>query len=780
MKRLALCLALALLVLAGSVSFAEQVETIVPGTTVTYSAADIDADNSAEGFIHSLFYPSKPTGLLKKAPAKTAGSKLTGADRVMYDIMAAQIPLIASGERESTVFAFPAEDIYDKLSYTAEDLGVSSILIGGEFNQEAIDAVTAIITNIDTSNAVHALLADMPYELYWFDKSTGWSTGYPSLSGSSEEITIVGEVTVSLSVAAEYSAGEYAFNTSLGQAATQAAQNAQSIVASYAGKPDLEQLQGFKDEICALTSYNDAAAGGGAAYGNPWQLVWVFDGNETTKVVCEGYSKAFKYLVDQSSCAATARLVSGNMSGGTGEGPHMWNIVRLQNTQYLVDVTNCDEGTVGYPDELFMVSDAEGSADTNYTASGVKYTYDEDTIALYGYEALTLGSVTPEIILTLSKNEALYNEEVSLTIEAEGATDARYIRSFEATSQGSSQTVSKTVTFDEEEKVAEGKWVRASVGSDRDYIFTAEVSFDGGETWVQSEPQELTVSILGSASLTTTPVAEEVYKGDSIVIQLTEVEHVEEIWPGAVVITDDQTYVVPEELFEVTSDQIILPTADLPTGECSFMISCQQEIGYFETGAEVTVTILESVAPSVSLTISPNTDLLLYQNVTYTVDAQGADKVKLVIGNDDEEIDITQQNEDGQWVLTWSSVFGGEIEVYAKASFDGGETWISSEKQTLNFEVLGNVTFKVTPDSDIVTKGEPIVIRFSEMDMISDVSNPQVYIIRDGEEIDVSVSDCITTTASEMTCDTTNLEAGTYRFGFWGLPAELGYPEWEI
>ena len=114
------------------------------------------------------------------------------------------------------------------------------------------------------------------------------------------------------------------------------------------------------------------------------------------------------------------------------------------------------------------------------------------------------------------------------------------------------------------------------------------------------------------------------------------------------------------------------------------MISCQQEIGYFETGAEVTVTILESVAPSVSLTISPNTDLLLYQNVTYTVDAQGADKVKLVIGNDDEEIDITQQNEDGQWVLTWSSVFGGEIEVYAKASFDGGETWISSEKQTLN------------------------------------------------------------------------------------------------
>jgi replicative DNA helicase len=49
---------------------------------------------------------------------------------------------------------------------------------------------------------------------------------------------------------------------------------------------DYEKLQSYRNEICGLTDYNHAAVTDGAPYGNPWQLIWVFDGNSTTNVVC--------------------------------------------------------------------------------------------------------------------------------------------------------------------------------------------------------------------------------------------------------------------------------------------------------------------------------------------------------------------------------------------------------------------------------------------------------------------------------------------------------------
>ena len=42
------------------------------------------------------------------------------------------------------------------------------------------------------------------------------------------------------------------------------------------------------------------------------------------------------------------------MSGGTGAGDHMWNIVTMDDgCNYLVDVTNCDTGSIGAPGKLF-------------------------------------------------------------------------------------------------------------------------------------------------------------------------------------------------------------------------------------------------------------------------------------------------------------------------------------------------------------------------------------------------------------------------------------------
>ena len=89
------------------------------------------------------------------------------------------------------------------------------------------------------------------------------------------------------------------------------------------------------------------------------------------------------------------------MDGGTGAGGHMWNIVQMDDGRnYLVDVTNCDEGTIGAPDKLFMAYGPSEVRTNGYTlswsdgsgSSSIIYTYDSNTIATFGEARLTLSN----------------------------------------------------------------------------------------------------------------------------------------------------------------------------------------------------------------------------------------------------------------------------------------------------------------------------------------------------------------------------------------------------
>ena len=263
------------------------------------------------------------------------------------------------------------------------------------------------------------MLVDCPYELYWFDKTWYGGSSYSISYNSTSVFLQAGAMYIlPLSVAVEYSADgqtQYGtdFNTSVADRILKAADNAKAVVAANAGKADYAKLRAYLDDICARVGYNDDAADdeNDTPYGNPWQLIWVFDDDDTTNVVCEGYAKAFKYLCDLSDFRSnvSASIVSGDMAGGTGAGPHMWNLVTMSNgKRYLVDVTNCDSGTIGSPDELFMAGytrtfDVQGSYSTGetftvkgyaYLAHGqeITYIYDVDMSDLYTEEELTVAS----------------------------------------------------------------------------------------------------------------------------------------------------------------------------------------------------------------------------------------------------------------------------------------------------------------------------------------------------------------------------------------------------
>lgn len=351
-----------------------------------------DNDELFEAYLQQL-----PYGDLGIAPlanwGETAGV-LNDNEKRIYDTLKAFAKRAAAGEEEDSYQI--VADVQIRWSFS--ELGVS-----GWDDANLGQAVRKKMSqSVNTSKILNCLLVDCPSDLYWFDKTyynadvSALSYGYSYMQTPAGNGVEVSGFKVNLVVAEDYreaGGSVYDLDTAKIQSAQKAIQNAEQIVTENVGKSDYEKMVAYKDAICEKTSYNHSAADGGASYGDPWQLIYVFDDDASTNVVCEGYSKAFQYLCDLSGI--NCYTVTGIMDGGTGSGPHMWNVVPVDGLNYLVDVTNCDSGTVGYPDQLFMVG-AAGSVEQGYTAtvkSGtIQYTYDPNTLNLYGNGPLTLSA----------------------------------------------------------------------------------------------------------------------------------------------------------------------------------------------------------------------------------------------------------------------------------------------------------------------------------------------------------------------------------------------------
>ncbi|MBR3328811.1 MAG: hypothetical protein IKG22_15975, partial [Atopobiaceae bacterium] len=348
-------------------------------------------------------------GGLSTQSATESTDGLSDVELKLYEILKTKIQEVTAGRDEgsvSTEFVVSFDELFgeDAFVFTAEDLGVESIFEGEEISAQALAEAKARVDKQgpNTSAVLNALIADCPYDLYWFDRiegmqpSTQWSADH---NGEEYVLSATGSE-YKFAVAQEYSAGAYLVDTSHAGSIDTALANAQSIVSDNAEGSVYDRLLAYKDAICNRVAYNDDAADEttNTPYGNPWQLIWVFDDDVSTNVVCEGYSKAFKYLVDLTEdINATCYIATGTMAGGTGAGPHMWNIVTMDDGRnYLVDVTNCDEGSVGEYDKLFIAAPSSGSMEDGYSfdANGttVTYVYDEDTKSTYSEGVLELSN----------------------------------------------------------------------------------------------------------------------------------------------------------------------------------------------------------------------------------------------------------------------------------------------------------------------------------------------------------------------------------------------------
>lgn len=439
---LALALVLTLTLTLAQADVRVELDGIDGGSASVTASAD-DSAALLEGYLYQVNGLDVPEVVKAEGGGNTASRPATyavalnEAAKSVYDKLVPEIKAIANGERASSIVEVEGLNI----TYYKSDLGLDKLVTGNSFSNEAQAKIKQMFTaDVSADALLTSLIAHLPYELYWFDKTNGIQMSY-RMTGTDEYVTII-SVEVTFHVSQDYAVieGDSYYptvpDTAKTGAAKTAAATAAQVVAENQGKGAYSKLVAYREYITNAVDYNFGAAyTANYPYGDPWQLIYVFDGDPNTNVVCEGYSKAFKYLCDltwtDSDPEVACYLPTGTMDGGD----HMWNIVSIGGVNYLTDITNCDSGLddegnqiqmIGYPDQLFLCG-AEGGVDAGYKAvttdSAVTYVYDEDTKSIYDQELVLSATKYSPLAFDLNQLIALARYAAGITTDKSAAID---------------------------------------------------------------------------------------------------------------------------------------------------------------------------------------------------------------------------------------------------------------------------------------------------------------------------------------------------------------------
>lgn len=313
-------------------------------------------------------------------------------DRVLYRTPYSIAAYGSFGEGADSPLNATEQKLYVGLKAAAEKIA----------NGEKATSVISVsglddLSELNFNLVMSMVLEDCPYSFYWFDKTIN-----SKVTASTSTVTGKSTITMYSSVSANYSVSGETGTTDIDIEKTSAASKVKStameVVRTNAGKSDFEKLAAYRDYILDITDYDYDALDASVPYGDPWQIIHVFDGDANTKVVCEGYAKAFQYLCDLSVFEddVFCMTVSGKLYSPSVTGDHMWNVVSIKGKSYLVDLSNSDTGMAGSDGELFFAVPSKGSYANGYTITikrnDLTYVYSSDSSSTYGEKYLTLAS----------------------------------------------------------------------------------------------------------------------------------------------------------------------------------------------------------------------------------------------------------------------------------------------------------------------------------------------------------------------------------------------------
>lgn len=298
------------------------------------SAADLRFDANSDGFVNAkdalyilteaLFNDSKDP----KLDANRDG--FVNAKDALYVL---QVSLgIIEPEPETPAAESILDDYTNKWCYnllTENQKAAYEVLIKGILKCEPqIDLLDCNITKTDYDKAFMAVLADNPQIIS--------TKGAASYMPSGNKISYIC----------------YSYNLTAAQCAetmkTVEKNTAEVIAEAKTLKTDYDRIKLFHDWIINRTDY----------IANGEKYTWRLDGPIIyAKSVCEGYSKAFSYLCQ--SVGIECICISGTGNGGG----HMWNMVKVDDKWYHMDVTWDDplapDGKPRLRYDYFLISEAK-------------------------------------------------------------------------------------------------------------------------------------------------------------------------------------------------------------------------------------------------------------------------------------------------------------------------------------------------------------------------------------------------------------------------------------
>lgn len=380
----------------------------IDGGSASVTVPEDDSAALLEGYLYQLNGLEAPETVVKAEGGGNTASRpatyavaLNAVTQEVYDRVAPELKAIAAGKRGSSVI-----------------------------HVENVSFTVAEISGFNIKQLMNKLLIDMPYDLCWFDKTKGVSANYAPYNDGS-----IAYIELTFGISKDYAVADNAssLDTAKTGAARTAAAKAAEVVAANQDKGTYSKLVAYREYITNAVDYNsEAASTANYPYGDPWQLIYVFDGDPKTNVVCEGYSKAFKYLCDLTWTGSDPEVKCYLAVGKMDSEDHMWNIVSIGGVNYLTDITNCDsyadgKFAIGYPDQLFLCG-VRGGVDSGYIAdltgnTTTVYFYDKETLALYDKELVLSATKYSPLAFDLNQLIALARYAAGITTDESAAID---------------------------------------------------------------------------------------------------------------------------------------------------------------------------------------------------------------------------------------------------------------------------------------------------------------------------------------------------------------------
>ena len=158
--------------------------------TVTHAAGSQSDAELLEGYLYAI------SGIQRGSPVHRVPPRpLTVELKDVENELKGKIKEVAAGNLASTKFSFA--NIWTK---TKEGWGITGeVISGGALTQQASEAIKA---KLGLDALMQKQLLEMPYELYWYNKTQGVSMGY-SIGTSGDNVT-VRNLTLSMNVSQDY------------------------------------------------------------------------------------------------------------------------------------------------------------------------------------------------------------------------------------------------------------------------------------------------------------------------------------------------------------------------------------------------------------------------------------------------------------------------------------------------------------------------------------------------------------------------------------------------